>query len=132
MGGADPLAPVRFCRAGTFSLQAVARFSRSMMRPRRTAPMVRALLRYGTPLIVEVLVFWLILLAVNASDYGLDTPWPWRPWYPAASLLIVIFAMSAVEATFHPYRPLLSVASLNDAFAVGLAGFEGRPLVSHL
>src|SRR5256885_6750524 len=130
MGGADPRAPVRFCRAGTFSLQAVASFLRSMMRPRRTAPMVRALLRYGTPLIAEVLVFWLILLAVNASDYGLDPPWPWRPWYPAASLLIVTFAMSAGEATFHLYRRLWSVASLNDAFAIGLAVVEASLLVT--
>ena len=92
--------------------------------------MVRALLRYGTPLIAEVLVFWLILLAVNASDYGLDTPWPWRPWYPAASLLIVTFAMSAGEATFHLYRRLWSVASLNDAFAIGLAVVEASLLVT--
>src|SRR5438034_3525285 len=130
MGGADPLTPVRFCRAGTFSLQVGASFLRLKTRPRRTAPMVRALLRYGTPLIAEVLVFWLILLAVNASDYGLDTPWPWRPWYPAASLLIVTFAMSAGEATFHLYRRLWSVASLNDAFAIGLAVVEASLLVT--
>ena len=91
--------------------------------------LARATYRYGPVLIAEVLAFWLILLAVSASGYGTDNGFPWRPWYPAASLLMVVLAMGAGEARFHLYRRVWSVASVNDAFAVGLAVIEATLLI---
>jgi FlaA1/EpsC-like NDP-sugar epimerase len=79
-----------------------------------------------------VLAFWLVLQAVSASGYGTDNPWPWRPWYPAASLLMVTLAMAAGEARFHLYRRVWTVASINDAFAVGLAVIEATFLITLL
>jgi FlaA1/EpsC-like NDP-sugar epimerase len=99
-------------------------------RQQRSVRLLRASLVYGTPLLAEILVYWLILMAVNTSGYGTDNPWPWRPWYPAASLLMVILAMSAGEARFHLYRRVWSVASLNDAFAVGLAVLEATLIIT--
>src|SRR5215813_3704215 len=100
-----------------------------MSRKLRLAWFAKAALRYGHVFIAEVLAFWLVLLAVSASGYGTDTVFPFRPWYPAASLLIVTLAMGAGEARFHLYRRVWSVASLNDAFAVGLAVIEATLLV---
>ncbi len=79
---------------------------------------------------VEVLVFWLILMAVNSSGYGTVTPWPTRPWYPVASFLIAAFAMGFGEWRLRLYRRVWSVASLNDAFAVGLAVVEASLIVA--
>jgi len=97
---------------------------------RRLAGVVVAAYRFGPTFLVEVLAFWLILLAVSASGYGTDNPWPWRPWYPATSLLIVTLALGAGEARFHLHRRVWSVASVNDAFAVGLAVVEATLLVT--
>jgi FlaA1/EpsC-like NDP-sugar epimerase len=94
--------------------------------------LLRACYRYGLPFAAEVLAFWLILQAVSASGYGSDSPWPWRPWYPAAALLMVGLAMGAGEARFQLYRRLWSVASVSDAFAVGLAVFEATLLVTFI
>jgi len=79
---------------------------------------------------VEVLVFWLILMAVNSSGYGTVAPWPTRPWYPVASFVIVAFAMGFGEWRLRLYRRVWSVASLNDAFAVGLAVVDASLIVA--
>jgi FlaA1/EpsC-like NDP-sugar epimerase len=102
----------------------------NVSRRTRLVRLARAAYRYGPVFIVEILAFWLILEAVSASGYGTDNPWPWRPWYPAASLLMVLLAMGAGEARFHLYRRVWSVASVNDAFAVGLAVIEATLLVT--
>jgi FlaA1/EpsC-like NDP-sugar epimerase len=86
--------------------------------------------RYAPVFVAEVLVFWLILEAVNSSGYGSINPWPSRPWYPLTALLIVTLAMGAGEARFHLYRRVWTVASLNDAFAIGLAVVEATLLVT--
>src|SRR5258708_26136558 len=78
----------------------------------------------------EVVVFWLILMAVNSSGYGTVNPWPTRPWCPVASFLIVTFAIGFGEARLRLYRRVWSVASLNDAFAVGLAVVEASLIVA--
>lgn len=96
----------------------------------RLAWLTRATYRYGPVFIAEIVAVWLILVAVSASGYGTDNPWPWRPWYPAASLLMVLLAMGAGEARFHLYRRVWSVASVNDAFAVGLAVIEATLLIT--
>jgi FlaA1/EpsC-like NDP-sugar epimerase len=97
---------------------------------RRAIWLVRASVRYGLTFLAEVLAFWLVLQVVSASGYGTDNPWPWRPWYPATSLLMVLLAMGAGEARFHLYRRVWSVASVNDAFAVGLAVIEATLLIT--
>src|SRR5438270_2295967 len=96
------------------------------------ARLLRACYRYGLTFLAEVLAFWLVLQAVSASGYGSDSPWPWRLWYPAASLLMVALAMGAGEARFQLYRRLWSVASVSDAFAVGLAVVEATILVTFI
>ena len=97
---------------------------------RRIRRLMSGSLRYGPVFVAEVLVFWLVLMAVNFSGYGSDNPWPFRPWYVPVSLLILALAMGAGEARFHLYRRLWLVASLNDAFAIGLAVIEASLLVT--
>ncbi len=80
--------------------------------------------------LAEVLVFWLIVEAVNQSDYGMGATEPFREWYVPVSLLMVGLAMAAGEARFRLYRRAWSVASLNDAFAVGLAVLEATLLLT--
>jgi len=77
----------------------------------------------------EVVLFWLILEAVNSSGYGSVNPWPTRLWYPLASFLLVLFAMGFGEWRLRLYRRVWSVASLNDAFAIGLAVVEASLIV---
>jgi len=96
----------------------------------RATRVVRGSIRYGPLFVVEVVLFWLILMVVNSSGYGADEHWPWRIWYPPTSLLIVALAIGAGEARFHLYRRVWSVASLNDAFAIGLAVVEASLLVT--
>ena len=78
----------------------------------------------------EVVLFWVILEVVNSSGYGVVNPVPTQRWYPAAAFLIVTFAMGFAEARLRLYRRVWSVASLNDAFAVGLAVVEATLLVT--
>ena len=96
----------------------------------RFSHLVRGSLKYGPFFVVEVLAFWLILMAVNSSGYGTVGHWPWRVWYLPTSLLMVALAVGAGEARFHLYRRVWSVASLNDAFAIGLAVVEASLLVT--
>src|SRR5438445_7775813 len=92
--------------------------------------LARGTLRYGPLFVAEVLVFWLILLAVDYSGYGAPT----AATHPARALLIsfvfVFLAIGAAEARFHLYRRVWSVAGLNDAFAIGLAVAEAALLMT--
>jgi len=92
--------------------------------------LVRGGLRYGPMFAAEVTLFWIILEIVNSSGYGVVNPVPTQPWYPAAALLIVTFAMGFAEWRLRLYRRVWSVASLNDAFAIGLAVVEATLLVT--
>ena len=92
--------------------------------------LVRGSLRYGPMFAAEVVLFWLILEAVNASGYGVVNPVPTQPWYPEAAFLLVTFAMGFGEWRLRLYRRVWSVASLNDAFAIGLAVVEATLLVT--
>ena len=94
------------------------------------ARFVRGVLRYGPMFAVEVALFWLILEAVNSSGYGSVNPWPAKPWYPLVSFVMVLLAFGAGEVRFRLYRRVWSVASLNDAFAIGLAVVEASLLVA--
>ena len=85
--------------------------------------------RYGPLFLAEVAVFWLILQAVNSSGYGPENRVLTHDWYMPASLLFVVLAMGAGEARFRLYGRVWSVASLNDAFAIGLAVVEATLLV---
>ncbi|HKW58985.1 MAG TPA: polysaccharide biosynthesis protein [Candidatus Dormibacteraeota bacterium] len=86
--------------------------------------------RYGPIFLAEVLIFWMILLAVDQSGYGPGSPTNPPRWFIPVSLALVALAMGAGEARFHLYRRVWSVASLNDAFAVGLAVVEATLLIT--
>ena len=93
--------------------------------------LVRGSIRYGPLFFAEVLVFWLILMAVDSSGYGSASSSSEKPpFYPLIALAMVALAMGAAEARFHLYRRVWSVAGLNDAFAVGLAVVEASLLVA--
>lgn len=87
-------------------------------------------LRYGPIFVAEVLIFWLILMAVNSSGYGAASASRAPGWYPLVSLFMVGLAMGAGEARFHLYRRVWSVAGLSDAFAIGLAVVEASLLIT--
>jgi len=80
--------------------------------------------------VAEVLLFWVIVEAVNQSDYGPGTTGVLRSWYAPVALLMIALAMAAGEARFHLYRRVWSVASLNDAIAIGLAVAEASLLLT--
>ena len=90
----------------------------------------RGAIRYGPLFLVEVLVFWAIVEAVDSSGYGHPSASNAPDWYRIISLLIVALAMGAGEARFHLYRRVWSVAGLSDAFAVGLAVVEASLLIT--
>ncbi|TMG39548.1 MAG: polysaccharide biosynthesis protein [Chloroflexi bacterium] len=92
--------------------------------------LVHGTFRYGPMFAAEVAIFWLVLEAVNSSGYGVVNPVPTQSWYPAASLLLVTAGMAVGEARLHLYRRVWSVASLNDAFAIGLAIVEATLIVT--
>src|SRR6266576_2556876 len=91
--------------------------------------LVTGSLKYGPIFAGEVLLFWLILIAVDSSGYGSVMPASPTDWYPFISLLMVALAMGAGEARFHLYRRVWTVAGLNDAFAIGLAVIEASLLI---
>lgn len=86
--------------------------------------------RYGPLFLAEVVIFWLILMAVNFSGYGPGDSFATQAWYWPVSFLLVVLAMGAGEARFRLYGRVWSVASLNDAFAIGLAVVEASLLVA--
>src|SRR5438067_8808271 len=93
--------------------------------------LTRGSLKYGPLFAGEVLLFWLILMAVDSSGYGTASSSSTTPeWYALESLGLVALAMGAAEARFHLYRRVWSVAGLNDAFAVGLGVIEASLLVT--
>src|SRR5690348_4025409 len=97
---------------------------------RRTSRLARGAVRYGPMFLLEVLLFWLLVKAVEATGYGHPSASYAPAWYPLISIVIVAAAMGAGEARFHLYRRVWSVAGLNDAFAVGLAVVEASLLVT--
>ena len=96
---------------------------------RRFTRLARAVVRYGPIFLLEVVLFWLIIKAVDSSGYGHPSATFAPSWYPIVSFLLVAIAMGAGEARFQLYRRVWSVAGLNDAFAVGLAVVEASLLV---
>jgi FlaA1/EpsC-like NDP-sugar epimerase len=97
---------------------------------RRISHYAKGLARYGPTYLLEVLVFWLIIEAVEQSGYGHPSATFAPVWYPLVSLLIVAAAMGAGEARFRLYGRVWSVAGLSDAFAVGLAVVEASLLIT--
>src|SRR5260370_23078078 len=95
---------------------------------RRISHYAKGLARYGPTYLLEVLVFWLIIEAVDQSGYGHPSTTFAPVWYPLVSLVIVGAAMGAGEARFRPSARVGPVPGLSDAFAVGLAVFEASPL----
>ena len=98
--------------------------------PSRFSRYALGLGRYGPLFLAEVAVFWLILMAVNFSGYGPENKVATRDWYMPASFLFVVLAMGAGEARFRLYGRVWTVASLNDAFAIGLAVVEASLLLA--
>ena len=96
----------------------------------RLSRLTKAFARYGPIFLVEVVVFWLVVEAVNVSGYGGSDVGDTVDLEFFASMVIVVLAMGAGEARFHLYRRVWSVAGLNDAFAVGLAVVEASLLVT--
>lgn len=97
---------------------------------RRISHYATGLARYGPTYLIEVLVFWLIIEAVDSSGYGHPSATFAPFWYPLVSLVIVAAAMGAGEARFRLYGRVWSVAGLSDAFAVGLAVVEASLLIT--
>lgn len=97
---------------------------------RKFRVLIRGSLKYGPIFAGEVMLFWLILIAVDSSGYGATKPASPTDWYPLISLVMVTLAMGAGEARFHLYRRVWTVAGLNDAFAIGLAVVEASLLVT--
>src|SRR5260370_12031903 len=91
---------------------------------RRISHYAKGLARSGPTYLLEVVVFWLIIEAVDQSGYGHPSATFAPVWYPLVSLVIVGAAMGAGEARFRLYGRVWSVAGLSDAFAVGLAVVE--------
>jgi FlaA1/EpsC-like NDP-sugar epimerase len=96
----------------------------------RLAGLFAGAVRYGPIFLAEVVVFWVILVAVDQSGYGPGGPINPPSWFIPGSFVLVALAMGAGEARFHLYRRVWSVASLNDAFAVGLAVVEATLLIT--
>lgn len=96
----------------------------------RVTHIARGAFRYGPVFAAEVVVFWVILIAVDQSGYGPGLTTPPPSWAVPASFVMVVLAMGAGEARFRLYRRVWSVASLNDAFAIGLAVLEATLLIA--
>src|SRR4051812_2872858 len=86
--------------------------------------------RAGAIFLAEVGVFWLIVEAVNQSDYGIGDTGAFHDWMPPVALILIALGMAAGEAHFHLYRRAWTVASLDDAFAIGMAVIEATVLVT--
>ena len=86
--------------------------------------------RAGAAFVAEVVIFWLIVEAVNESDYGAGATGVITAWMPPVALVMVAFAMAVGEWHLHLYRRAWSVASLNDAIAIGLAVLEATILLT--
>src|SRR2546427_1831768 len=97
---------------------------------RRFSRFVRAAARYGPVFLLEVLLFWLIVKAVDLSGYGHPSATFAPAWYPVVSFVVVAVAMGAGEARFHLYRRVWSVAGLSDALVIGLAVTEAAFLIT--
>src|SRR5690348_3768067 len=97
---------------------------------RKFRVLIRGSLKYGPIFAGEVMLFWLVLIAVDSSGYGTAKTGSPTNWYPLISLLMVTLAMGAGEARFHLYRRVWKVAGLNDAFAIGLAVVEASLLIT--
>jgi FlaA1/EpsC-like NDP-sugar epimerase len=94
------------------------------------AVLKRRATRYGPIFMIEVIVLWAVLEAVDRSGYGRPSVTNESPSILAVSFLIVLVAMGAGEARTHLYRREWSVASINDAFAVGIAVIEADLLIT--
>jgi len=103
----------------------VSRFLRSA-----TFRVRRVSIRYGPLFLVEVVVFWAILKAVDTSGYGHPSLTNESPEIVAVSFLLVVLAMGAGEARTHLYRREWSVAGLGDAYAIGIAVIEASLLIT--
>jgi FlaA1/EpsC-like NDP-sugar epimerase len=90
-----------------------------------------AIRRHGPTLAVEAILFWLVLLVFQFLGYGGRPGGIQGPtWYLLLTFLMAFTAIGAAEARFRLYGRVWSVASLNDAFAVGLAVVEATALVT--
>jgi FlaA1/EpsC-like NDP-sugar epimerase len=97
---------------------------------RRLRHLGQGSIRYGPIFLVEVVIFWLVVEAVNSSGYGSTPAGIPDVWTFPASFVLVLLAMGAGESRFHLYRRIWSVASLSDAFAIGLAVVEACLLIT--
>lgn len=86
---------------------------------------------HGLAFLGEVVIMWTLLLSFQLLGYGGQhggTQGP--PIYVPLIFLMVVLAMGAGEARFKLYSRVWSVASLNDAMAIGLAVTEASFLIT--
>ena len=91
--------------------------------------------RYGAGFAVEVLAFYVVLVAYQALGYGhrlVASPPFVGPslYYVVVGFLFVTLAMGSAEARFHLYRRVWAVAGIADAFAVIMAVAEASVLIT--
>jgi FlaA1/EpsC-like NDP-sugar epimerase len=98
------------------------------------SPMARLLIvsrRFGLTLLGDALIFWFILFAFQYLGYGGRPGGVNGPtWYLPFTFVIAYLAMAAGETRFQLHRRVWTVASINDAFAVGMAVLEATFLVA--
>ncbi len=86
--------------------------------------------RFGVTLLVEAVIFWFILLAVQFLGYGGRPGGVNGPtWYLPLTFVLAYLAMAAGETRFGLYRRVWTVAGIGDAVAVGSAVLEATFLI---
>ena len=86
---------------------------------------------HGLPILTEILIVWVMLESFQFLGYGGQPGGQQGPgFYFPLTLLMVALAMGAGEARYRLYRRVWTVASLNDAVAVGGAVVEAAALIA--
>lgn len=104
-------------------------------RSTRAAYLSGGLRAYGMAFVVEVLLFYVTLIAYQQLGYGQRSQ-PVPPFtgpvlfYLALGVFMVAMSMAAAEARFRLYRRVWAVAGLTDAIAVVLAVAEATALIT--
>ena len=98
--------------------------------PSAIARLLTANRRFGVTLLVEAVIFWFLLLAVQFLGYGGRPGGVNGPtWYLPLTFVLAYLAMAAGETRFGLYRRVWTVAGIGDAVAVGSAVLEATFLI---
>ena len=86
---------------------------------------------HGLPIATEILILWVMLESFQFLGYGGEPGGQQGPnFYFPLTLAMAALAMGAGEAHYKLYRRVWTVASLNDAVAVGGAVVEAAVLIT--